>query len=444
LPIAPTEAEIQTQLKNVVKIYDELKDFAEVNATDNWLALEDIITQSLEGEFAPAVIGAVKASRASIATALNAAPALEPILREYGRFINSPHAIDGSVDDVISDVYRRFVDTSATVNSRELTYGTVVASGTNTGNGTILRLTVDENNRRLEACHLEAKIARISRDANTGSDQHEEEFTVNGSDAGVDALELAGSGIVRGLKCVSARNSLINNASFSQATGTATASGIAVPTAITDWTVTSAIGNLQIVSSAAAGGSSNTYRGFPGEVNAFSLMFKTTETISQDIDVAGRELDPATPYMLQIAYNRDAANTSIATSGVGTLVIRMGTQTATATLSTASGWNLLRVSGGQGSWYKNFKEDDLDIEISATLTTGQVIVDDILFVPYELIDGTYYRAVGARTRFLREDTFKWTDSQPGTEAKINYWLFRSFGRYLPSATGGGETVTDPT
>lgn len=444
MPIAPTEAEIQTQLKNVVKIYDELKDFAEINATDNWLALEDAITQSLEGEFAPAVIAAVKGSRASIATAMNAAPALEPILREYGRAINSPHAIDGSIDDVISDVYRWFVDSSQTVNSRELTYGTVTASGTNTGNGTILRLTVDENNRRLEACHLEAKIARITRDANTGSDQHEEEFTVYGGDAGIDALNLAGSGIVRGLKCVSARNSLINNASFSQATGTATASGIAAPTAITDWTVTTAIANLQIVSADATGGSQNIYRSFPGEVNEFALMFEATETISQDIDVAGRELDPATPYMLQVAYNRDATNTSIATSGVGTLVIRMGTQTATATLSTASGWNVLRVSGGQGSWYENFKEDDLDIEISATLTAGQLIIDDVLFVPYELIDGTYYKAIGGRTRFLREDAIKWTDSQPGTEAKINYWMFRGFGRYLPSATGGGETVTDPT
>jgi hypothetical protein len=67
----------------------------------------------------------------------------------------------------------------------------------------------------------------------------------------------------------------------------------------------------------------------------------------------------------------------------------------------------------------------------------------VILAGYSLVDGTYWAIVGGRTPFLLRDRFDVTDTLPGTvnAASIQFWLYRTFGRYWPSDPA--PTITDP-
>ena len=46
----PTETEVQAIGSAAINLLHEAREFAEVNATDNWVALEDVFIQALEGD----------------------------------------------------------------------------------------------------------------------------------------------------------------------------------------------------------------------------------------------------------------------------------------------------------------------------------------------------------------------------------------------------------
>jgi hypothetical protein len=142
--------------------------------------------------------------------------------------------------------------------------------------------------------------------------------------------------------------------------------------------------------------------------------------------------------MLIVAYNREVGTCD------GTLTIEMGNKTNNVVLAAQAGWNLLSVpsSPGQDCWYENFMENDADVKITLSgRTTGTLLVDDVLLVPFTPFDGSWYMVVGGATKFLLDDEFTWTDT--ATESKIQKWLWRAYGRYLPHATGSAVTVPDP-
>ena len=123
----------------------------------------------------------------------------------------------------------------------------------------------------------------------------------------------------------------------------------------------------------------------------------------------------------------------------------MGSQTNNVVLAAQTGWQTLTVPGttGTNQWFENFNEDDLDITIAVSgMTSGlELHIDDVLFVPGTLFDGSWYWIAGGQTKFLFLDEFTYADT--ATDAKIQRWLWRVYGRYLPHGTGTEITITDP-
>lgn len=431
---SPTIAETHTMLKNEVDLLEELRKFAESNAK-NFVGMEDTIVQSLETDFAVELTNAVAGARAGINGALAQATAiLDPVFRTYGKVIGAPEA---DVQTIITRFIEYCVANSITFNSRDVTFGSVSAGGSNVGNGTWNRLTKDKYNYDIEAVFAEAVTATCVADQSINGLKHAEEFEVRGASPSRDLLALAGSGHVQAIACAHAGNSKLSNPSFSRYTGTA-----ATPTAIEGWTPVSSISNYAI-------DESNYYRGFPGDtlnsgdVGSASLKISANDTIAQALTVFGTVLDPDVPMYAQIAYNRQVG------SGDGTLTLHMGGVSASVSLAAQTGWNILRIALGQNNWHRQFNEADLDIKVQlASRTTGYVLVDDLIFVPFvrfglaENLIGTWMCPVGGSTPFLRGDVFTYTDSI-ASDSKIQRWLFRAYGRYLPHATAAGETVTDP-
>lgn len=418
----PTEAEIKTQISNLVNIFNELRLFGGVNAT-NLLGLIDTYEQSLEGEYNDRASATVAAMRAAYAASMDQlGPALTPQLRSYGRLKAFPESDPVAI---MARLYQYMVDNTLSVNSREFTFGTPSAGGSNVGNGVINRLNLDENGFDIEAQTPDAKVAKCVADAYSGAVQHEEVFEFRGATAERDLIKITGSGRVGLIRGLSARDSLnfLGNPSFEVGTSGSD---------VTDWTfATGTAANTAL--------SSTYYRGYQGVGTPYSLQINNNIKITQAFSNRNANFNPAVPVYAQIAVNRNGSGAD------GTLTFTFGDQTVTQTISAlgASGWNVIRIAIGTKNWYKTFNATSpiFAVEVSGGSTFG-LLVDDIIVAPFSSFDGSWYAPVGGSTPWLKDDSFTWSDSQ-GVSAKLQQAFWRAYGMYLPASKTGAETWTDP-
>jgi len=395
--MAATEAEAQAQLTNAVRLFQEAREFGEAN-TDNVVGMIDTIVQATESEYASEILRGVesyrKAANALLDPKLGAA-IIEPILRTWVRSFNTEGA-SSDVQTLITRIYDRMISTADRVLYRNFTRGPASAGVGNVGTGTILRLNVDAQNMPLEASHAEVKTARCVQDQVSGADRHEERFVLTGEARGKDLLEVSGSGVQAGLRSLSARDSLLLNPSFSSFSGT-----ISALTELTNWTPTTNLANFTL-------DESNYYRDFVGDTTPRSLIIGANDSVTQKLSVRGTKLSPNVPTFLQVAYNRAIGGTD------GTLRIRMGSQTTTVALSTQAGWNLLQMPIDQNLWLENWTEDSADIYVGLEgATTFGLRVDDVMFVQWTPVDGSWWLNLGGATPYQIDDTFSFADSEVG-------------------------------
>ncbi len=426
----PSFAECGTILANGCKWLETVREVAQVNAT-NLLALEDTLVQSLEGTTGniTSIANALISLRAGVSSALDGTSFIEALL------FNFRYAIDSESSDITAFVedLNRYMDTnSQSVNSRDITFGAFTPGGSNVGNGTIRRLTVDRYANDIESILTATGwTARIVRDQNSdGGAAGQEVWEIRGGPAGEDNLDAQdtdrGTGAVQEITNKSADDSTLSNPSFSSFSGTA-----AVPTAITGWTVVNSIGNFEIdqtnfyVEARIEGGT-------PG-----SLVIKATDEANQALTVRGTTLDPAVARYLQVAWNRQV------NSATGTLTIHMGSQSVSVVAAAQTGWQILLIPLDENSWPVNFTEDALDIRVVWTQTGGMgILVDDVRFLPVDdLVDTIPTIALSADTRELLDDTGTVSDTI-ATNGVIQNTISRNLGLYLQSATGGAETIPD--
>jgi hypothetical protein len=426
---SPTFAQVWTQIKNVIKIYDDLK----TNGTA-YLTNLDTYQQSLIGDFASDSASLEESTRSAISSILDfGQTVLEGHFLELAKVIgSSQNTISQLLDPESGDLFQYFITNSQSLNSRNLTYGTITAGGGNVGNGTVYRLKTDRNSQNIEHVSLNAKKILCISDSNTGARVGEESFLLDHSVSNKDNLDLLALTPSSGFDASSPENGLIQNGSFQEIDGITGAGGL---TSIPQWTIaTGLITDFEY-------DSTNVYNSSDTELQngtAYSLKMKANSKITQAISDANNSLDEKTPYMLLLHYNRQVF------SGTGTLTIRMGTATASVVLGAQTGWNVLALAVDQNLWYRNFKENALNIEIELTgVTSGSVLIDWVIFDSMKFFDGSWFLIKPGSTNFQINDVFTFTDSLTATEAKIQYWLSRWFGLYLPHNNAGAETITDP-
>ena len=420
---APTEADVQSQIGKVCKLFEEMRKFGHVNSP-NLLQMEGDLVVALEGDFSSETLQAWQTSRASYASAMDQASAvLTPLLRTYAQFMDVP---EREPQSILDRLFERFTDESLTVESRAFSFGTITAGGSNVGNGTLNRLTTDENGDDIEAQASDAKTVTCVSDEHSGASEHEERFNIRGGTALRDRIKIAGSGFSAELVALSARHSerfAVQNPSFDNFVGS-----VGSVTSFPGWTVGSAIGNFDA--------NTSYYRNPWGSNHTpYSLKIAGNDSLTQNFNVRQVQFNPNIPVYVQVAYNRETG------SGDGTLKLKIGDQESEVTLAAQTGWNILRVEIGTKNWFSNWNVEDAGIAITlADRTSGYVLVDDLIVAPMTRFDGAWYALVGGSTPFLRDDEFTWTDTETGSI--IQYWLWRAFGRYLPHS--GSPSWSDPT
>lgn len=452
---APTEAELQTQWRNAVAILESLRAHVDTNIANDG-GLIDTLNQSLEGEITPTALANAAASfRAGLSALVTpgvAASFISPILQEYASLI-AADVTDGfgagytSIPDLMTALYEYFHRNSLTVQSRGIAFDGSATTGTsNQGNGSMARLTTDANGYPLEFATVERKTFRCRADRNSGVPEHAESFEMLGADASFDALLRSTHGSGDGTRTFiqnknagsGAGGSLLTNSSFSRFDPSQVNAG---EQQFAGWDRLDGAANLF------AQDTTNYYRTAPGDTTTASLQLtggSGTVRVGQTLaSMRVSQLDPDTPYFLRVMANAD-----VGSAVGGSLLIRMGGVQQSVAISSLSGWTELAIPAGVNSWFRTFNEPDLTVEIQwASSTSGTLLIDDVIFAPWDLIDGTYWflRASSSTpTSWAVDDTLAFTDTGGApTTGIIQWWLYVSGLGYLPS-TGGTPTFTDPT
>ncbi len=421
----PSESEIQVLLDKATKYLDDQLIAAPAAVVNLEAFIDDAGAYSTRQ--VTAAVQSAEANRSRLATTLEVSSAsaiLTPLWEIYFEVLGLPAR---SVSEGFALLREDFNDNSKSVNARGVTYGTPAAAGANVGDGVVNRCTEDQYGEPLEAVFSETKIIRCTSDQHSrgGGTLQEERFTIRGAIAAQDQITRTGSGVAVDVIAESSRRSLLGNSGFD--TVQAIAGDLTNLSDVTNWTVDT-IANLEA-------SSVDTYRASGGVSTAlaFALNMVGNVKLTQKFSVRNIQWDATRPAYLHVAFNRDVG------SGDGTLTLRIGSKSVSVVLSAQTGWNLLILPLDLDSWHLNWNEDDPGIEIELTgNTTGDTLIDDVVFVPMVRVDGTYWNVVGAEIPFLLDDEFSATDSETDASA-IQKWLYRTYGVSLPSDNAGGET-----
>jgi hypothetical protein len=460
----PTEAQIVSQWKAAVDVLETTRNFADgtmAASAGKFNALETILI----GDFLPVAMSNftdnMRAALSSMLTPNGVAGVLSPVVYEYMRIL-AADATAGmgtgsgfrSFADAFRALYEWYVQKGFTIKSRTITFdttgttgnsNTVAGVGTIVGNGSMSRLTVDQNNFNLEACNVEKKTFRCIQDQNTGADKEAERFQFIGAAASFDSLlrttNAHGSGEASRTTFLSKHagtgdgGSLLNNSSFSDYNASNTPK-------FSNWTEKN--NGAQVSQD-----TTNFYRDYPGSQISGSLKITSsgslTVTVTQSTSqMRIKNFDPNTPYFLRVMVNK-----TIGTAVGGNVVVRFGSQTVTTSIaSLGANWAEIIVPIGQNHWPKNFDANALTIEIewAMSASTGYLLVDDCILCPWMQIDGTYWilrqKSATGLVNWKLDDTLIFTDTggAPAT-GKLQYYLFLAGFGYLPSS--GSPTYADP-
>lgn len=333
------------------------------------------------------------------------------------------------------------------VNSRNLTYSTPTYGSGNAGNGTLYRLTVDAYGFNMEGGWAETLNGICTADAQSGAIVGQEQFSVQGqpfrdsltwftSNYGSGLQALGSSGWV-GVTAETTQP-LVQNPSFSQATGTGATSSFA----LVGWTQTSGLAASMSLDT------TTYYRAAQSEgTTPASLAVTATVAITQLLSSNAGAL-AITAYLSRLAVNFQSAT--------GSVTVQIGSKSWSVS-SGAAGWNLLLPTRDKNLWFQNFNTASLAVTITVTVTggTGAILVDDFLWSPMQAMDGTLWWLAGGSTAFRVNDTITAATTEPSPPSKVQNWIRLMFpGYYLPSivlpaaptapalaASGSGGVVT---
>lgn len=451
----PTKSEAWDQLTKRAKVYDALMD----EFSGDYFTNEASADEALKGEHTSRVAVASRQLRSQLSKIYSGGrDVMLDHLRavaKYGYDINPAGLDDNTLFDKIADAMNT---ASETIASREVTFGSISAGGSNASTGSVYRVTQDRNGDDLEGGQMGALKIETRQDMNTGGKQI----------IGNEQVEIFGNGIIKedevyigettnlraNMRFHRGNNGKLINSSFDLIQDSITT------TNQTGW-VLSATANF-------AKETSTIFRYTPGTEStqtpsgaALKMSDNLTfyQYVSQETFALSKFRDA--PYIL-------VARVMPINSADGTYTVRLGSQTTSALVSslTANQWNDITIGVGATSegWYDNFKENWVNttgnipngVRVGAEWsgrTAGDLIWDEFVLMQTTKFNGTYWGLVsgsntGATSNSgdtLIGDYWDVTDSftTGGTaQGRTQEVLSRLFPGYSLPHTNGVETYAD--
>lgn len=393
--------------------------------------------------------------RASLARAL-VAPArqlLEPALINFVRTqVNSAEA---DIDTVISRMYDDLIANAETIQSRNITYGPAVPDGSNVGQGTIFRLTEDSQGFDLEATHVDEKTVRCVADQtiNNGT-KHRELFVIEGQRAGVDAIEILGSGAnleaggQGGTQSKISQDSKLANTGFDsfslQGGFTAGIRSLVAGDVVTSWELLDAAGTAidetlyELDQNDAAQA-----RALVGVANPTSLRMVAAATLRQFLSVNGVNLALGVPHAIVLHV--------LPTGADGSITVTWGNKSQAITLASLNNgvWNKVPIDFDLDLWPGSFNEENPAFLVAWDGTVGDVVFDELeALVPMTGFDGVWFHISGdvdltIGVTWVEKDEVVFADTLVGSDSELQQQLFRLEGRHLPHSLAPTAIWAEP-
>jgi hypothetical protein len=428
-------------------------------------------TAQSDGQEAVSSLGAFSAIRQQLNSALSSSSlqaAFNPQLAVTSR---SPqvNSSSPSVSGQLDDVYNYMVINGYTVTSRGLVRSAWSQGSPCVGNGTWLRLWIDQYGWPIEVGFPETMTFLCTGDSNTTAPwKGREKFRLAGQPFTDHLLWNAtgfGSGINTSISAQNSDDSLLANASFAASpsggdtspNGSTTYYGTSYGN-ISGWLVVGGLsgsGSDIIVNRTTYFQESQNENGSPA-----SLEFLTSKTIFQPLKGTlsnNIAINPAVPNYAGIRVRADAGPSQ----WEGTIVLSLGGKNYTLSVTSQTGWILLDNSGDQvGSWYKNwgtgYSGPYPTFQIAVTRGGGAgsgsyLLVDTADYFNWNPITDTNTQGVveyqvgrGGTTNWIVNDTgtVATTEAQTNTVV-IQPWSHRWQGTYWPSRPAA-PTTSAPT
>lgn len=444
-----TTTQAQNYWKANVKLLNELEAYASETSLVNYRALWDAAALLNIGETQVAGSSSLTGHRSSFSGMLSpnaVASLMSSPLAEYCGALAITEGVRITLDQAIFRLREKLIASGDSIKTRGIVFGTPAAGGSNVGNGTIYRLTQDEDGFPLESGHPEVKSLLCRLDQQQ-VDRHEEVFDISGAEREPDFLLVSGTGPQGGISSIGPRASdrILLNQSFSSFSGSISGADVPVVTVndFSGWTLGSITG---------AYASLTAFRDRAGEADSrkISVRWDNDNSFTQYL---GRTRRPRfadrTPYLIGVRIYKDALVTA------GSVTITVGASTVTVTLaSLATGWNTVILPMDKRVYSKNFTQNDLKMQIilAGLVTTGTGIkVDDVTFTEENFVDGTFLTLLGGNTSFIKGDKFTITDTMNiSGEGLLSKWTNHRSGILVSSSPGFclpatvAPTILDPT
>lgn len=437
----PTFDEGWVKLKAAMKLFNAAWSFGGTdspNVVSLLRSYEEAVKAS--GAEAAAASSALQVFRANASSNVGRAAArtvMDPLISVIARSTQVKSSARAP-EAQLRDIYEYMRINSKSVNAREFTRGSFVSGSPYVGDGEFRRVTTDAYGFPLEADCPDTYTCKVVRDQTGGVKPGKEVWRVSPLPY-VDELEWGtsgrGSGDEREFSSINGDDSLLQNASFGDRSGTD-----ALPTAIPGWTSSTAvIGD----GTDYAFNSAEYYQASPEKEGTApkSLEIKLTRTLTQALSVANIVPSFDRPYWLEVAWTRSQGTFSGA--GTGTLALHLGGKSVSVTAAAQTGWQVLKLptSSDADLWPSSWFEDAPDVKIVWTRTTGSILIDRVLLRGFNPYRGHFVLPISRRTPWTYGDRGTFTDSI-SSDATIARSIGRYYGISLPSATGGGETISD--
>lgn len=428
----------ETDTQAAITALAAMDDFLRIEGGAATVDFLDLLTayNTALGALSPAFVSNAAAGgdqvRAGVASAIDSVgSALAPLLRKLAI------AVDFAETDpqlILRHYYLYMIANSKYISSRRFTFGSVSAGGSNVGDATCYRLTLDENGLPIENTWAQVVSLLCVQDQNSGAAKYQETFQISGGEKNIDNIIVGGSGNIGTIQAISAANSLayIQNPSFSQANGTALSTDF-----FDGWTLASGAAVTQ--------DTTYYYRGFNGDTTPASLKMGANDTASQTFALNNTQFNPSVPMYVHVALNG-----SQYTASGGTVTLTFGDQTASVSIASLSaGWNILKLPLTAANWYKAFTAVSPTLSIAwASRSSGSLLIDDVTIAPMTNFDGLWYAVTSNGNAQnpdpnLVNDTYTFTDTENLSYGKIQRMLWRVSGLYLPAVQSTGITWADP-
>lgn len=424
----------------------DLPDSTEEFAAGGWLSQLEATYADLAGAKPRKLTSALSRERAKLAAMVDQATVrgyFDPILAQMAEDVAWK---DDGKTPLWAAVYDYMRANSKSFKERDLTFGSASFSGT--GTGTLIILSADEQGHEMQGVFADAYALTCVDDGRTTRFSGNERFTLAGTPAAIDGLDLGGVGALGQLRPLtpspSDTRNLVTNAMFQQRQFS---TGVTIGS-LTGWEITGS-GDLTADTTNLYWSATNPLQG----VSTYnSLNFANNKKISQDVvQDARRSFLPDQPYVMAVILRRNS-------SCDGNAVLDFGAQTRTVDMTTLTNneWAVLLVpaSTGANNWFLNVNQNSLVVSIEQTSnTTGSFSVAGVIFAPMQRMGylagtsawggrgcmGHYHALIAAKagaaafTPFVKGDNWTWTYSE-ANRPTVQYWAARSGYGYFRHAS----------